>query len=55
MEKGDGIGGDAWSTPNIWESVCQEVSVLAMGSPRSLSFYDKARLWGWTSNELSSA
>jgi len=37
MEKGDGMGGDSYSTLNMWESVCQGFSVLVMGSPRSLS------------------
>jgi len=32
VEKGDGIGNDSCNTPKIWESICQGVSVLAIGS-----------------------
>jgi len=55
VEKREGMDGDAYCTPNIWESVYQGVSILAMGSSRSLSSSDEAQLWGWTENDLSSA
>ena len=48
------MSGDAYCTPNIRESVCQGVLVLAKGSSRSFSSCDKAQLWGWIGNDLFS-
>ena len=46
------MGGDICCTPDLWESVCQGVSVLVMGPSRGFSSCDEARLWGWTGNDL---
>jgi len=47
------MGGDAYYTPHIWESVCQGVLVFAMSSPSILSSCDEDQPWGWTWNDLS--
>ena len=49
------MGGDAYCTLNILESICQRVSVLVACSSRSLSSCNEAQLYGCIGNNLSSA
>ena len=54
MEEREGEDGDYCCTLDVLESICQGVSVLAMGSSSRFHFCDKTQLSGWTGNALAS-
>ena len=50
-----GEDGDGCCTLDVQEFICQGVFVLVIGSSSIFGSYDKAQLWGWIRNDLSSA